>query len=403
MIYTPKTPFRRAISAGELQSASPKSITKAVDKWKVLKTLAVARERLALSDRDLTVLQAVISFHPGSELDVSCGASLTVYPSNNAICMRLNGMPCSTMRRHLDRLIKAGLLARRDSPNGKRFVRGAGIDRHVFGFDLSPLAIRSAEFSAMAADVEGELEQASSVRMSVMLMRRDLTALIEMCENEDNKFPYQEEYVTFGWHVTRALRRKLDLAALQALQEELLVRLALVKAHAKIPETNDLSTKVAQIEHHYHNSNKEYLDSDRPEETTNQQDSSQRQGEPNAHPIRLSLADVLGGCSAIKAYTTNSITTWDDLLRAAETVRPMMGIGSTVWLEAKKTMGVYSAASLLTAMLERFDDILSPSAYMRHLARKYRLGSFSIVGMLSAASRNLKDKQLSLDTASSQL
>lgn len=45
---------------------------------------------------------------------------MIVFPSNKAICARLNGTPCSKMRRHLSRLVEAGLLMRRDSPNGKR-------------------------------------------------------------------------------------------------------------------------------------------------------------------------------------------------------------------------------------------------------------------------------------------
>lgn len=82
---------------------------------------------------------------------------MVVFPSNKAICERLNGMPCSTMRRHLARLVEARLLMRRDSPNGKRYVRKRGEDRVAFGFDLSPLYCRAEEI-ARAAEAVREAE-----------------------------------------------------------------------------------------------------------------------------------------------------------------------------------------------------------------------------------------------------
>ncbi len=55
------------------------------------------------------------------------------------------GMPASTLRRHLAVLVDAGLIVRRDSPNGKRYARKnrAGAIELAFGFDLSPLVVRS--------------------------------------------------------------------------------------------------------------------------------------------------------------------------------------------------------------------------------------------------------------------
>ena len=52
-----------------------------------------------------------------------------------------------TLRRHLAALVEAGLIIRRDSPNGKRYARR--VDEEVaqaFGFDLAPLVARAAEF-----------------------------------------------------------------------------------------------------------------------------------------------------------------------------------------------------------------------------------------------------------------
>ena len=45
------------------------------------------------------------------------------FPSNNKLRSRAYGMSEPTLRRHLASLVKAGLLIRRDSPNGKRYAR----------------------------------------------------------------------------------------------------------------------------------------------------------------------------------------------------------------------------------------------------------------------------------------
>ncbi len=81
------------------------------------------------------MLHALLSFHqetaltlpqrdPKSESeDNSAGAGVVVFPSNRELSIRAHGMAPATLRRHLASLVEAGLIIRRDSPNGKRFAR----------------------------------------------------------------------------------------------------------------------------------------------------------------------------------------------------------------------------------------------------------------------------------------
>ncbi len=91
-------------------------------------------------------------------------------------------MPGSTMRRHVARLVEAGLLMRRDSPNGKRYVRKTGEERVAFGFDLSRLYCRSEEIARAAEAVREAEERVRRLREVVSLMRRDLAALADFGE-----------------------------------------------------------------------------------------------------------------------------------------------------------------------------------------------------------------------------
>ena len=115
-----------------------------------------ARPRIGVSERALAVLNALISFYP--ETTLTGEDDLIVFPSNEQLCLRTHGMPASTLRRQLAALVDAGLIVRRDSPNGKRYARkGRGGEiKLAFGFDLAPLVVRAEEFERLAQEIEAE-------------------------------------------------------------------------------------------------------------------------------------------------------------------------------------------------------------------------------------------------------
>ena len=149
----------------------------AVHKWKIFRALCTARERLGVSERSLAVLNALLTFHPETVLT---GNDLIVFPSNEQIALRAHGMPSSTMRRHLALLVDAGLIIRRDSPNGKRYARKGrgGAVSQAFGFDLSPLVARAAEIEGLAETVMAEERALRYARERITLARRDIVKMI---------------------------------------------------------------------------------------------------------------------------------------------------------------------------------------------------------------------------------
>ena len=251
MTYVPITPFRGTVTknhlANDIAVQSAQALPRA-DKWEVLRELSVAGPRLGVSDRQLTVLQALLSFFPETDLGTE-GVSTVVFPSNAAICARLNGMACSTMRRHLSDLVKAGLLVRRDSPNGKRYRTRAG---DPFGFDLAPLALRFAEICAVAEALRAEAEALHRLRQSGSLKRRDLAALVEYGVEQRPDLTWWDALSDLARLSARDLRRKLSQTELAMLSNEL--EDALNKAR-HVLEAEYMSTTDAKIEHHIQNSN----------------------------------------------------------------------------------------------------------------------------------------------------
>ena len=118
------TPFgRRSVSLVHVASqaiAKQRPLDKAVHKWTVFRAICAAKTRLGLTERALSVLDALLSFHPETAL---IGENLIVFPSNEQLALRAHGMPPSTLRRHSAVLVDSGVIIRRDSPNGKRYAR----------------------------------------------------------------------------------------------------------------------------------------------------------------------------------------------------------------------------------------------------------------------------------------
>ena len=180
MEHLTRTPFGRAISSGLLAQQSlieTEICEEAQDKWQLFRAVCGARSEIGITDRDLTVLNALISFYPGTELEE--GAALIVFPSNASLAERAHGMAESTLRRHLAALVRAGVILRHDSPNGKRYAaRGRdGAVTRAFGFDLRPLLVRAAEFAECAERVTRAQEALRAAREACVLKLRDCTKL----------------------------------------------------------------------------------------------------------------------------------------------------------------------------------------------------------------------------------
>ena len=363
-----------------------------VNKWELLRDLAKAQAAFGVSERDLTVLQGLLSFFPDDALGGN--AEMVVFPSNRAICERLNGMACSTMRRHLARLVEAGLLVRRDSPNGKRYVRKRGEERVAFGFDLSPLYCRAEEIARAAEAVREAEDRVRRLREIVSLMRRDLAALAEFGEEIQPGLGLWDQLRDKAVLTARALRRKLSLEDLSAYRSNLEIMLDQARNVIDGPETEEMNTNDALFERHHHNSNNDSIDFEPALEQggaaavvleTETVEPVADVEEPDTRRVpKIPLHLVIAGCPSLKTFYQGDIRHWHQLFDAACHVRPAMGISVSAWEEAQRFMGPEQASIVIVAMLERFSDIRSPGGYLRALTSKAAAGEFSCGPMVMA-------------------
>jgi len=384
------TPFgSRPVTAALLQRAAAARRAPALpqaDKWELFHDLCAARAAFGLRTRHLAVLNALLSFHPGRTL--SDDGNLIVFPSNATLCERAHGMAESTLRRNLAALVASGLIARHDSPNGKRYAaRDANGDiARAFGFDLRPLLQAAPDILAAAEEARAIEQRIKRAREAVMLLKRDALKLSEYGQQTAPDRPWGAiRDALLDTH--RMSRRKLDEEELDQLGITLRHLLSVIRG--MLPETEKTGGCDSRNERHYSNSDKDTSDLESAE--TGQSDKTSDRLEPGRAgtsadgktPI-LPLGLVLKACPDILPYSPDPVRHWHQLVALAGLVRGMMGISPSAWEEAQQVMGREAASATVAAILQRVDEIRTPGGYLRALTAKARGGGFSPAPMILA-------------------
>jgi len=383
------TPFgRQPLSAGHLaaqrQAEAPAPSCPPPDKWVLLRDLTAARAAFGVTDRNLCVLAALLSFLPGTTLE-DTGATLIVFPSNAALAERTHGMAEATLRRHLAALIHAGLIVRHDSPNGKRYARrgAGGAVETAFGFDLRPLLTRGPEISEAAVQARAEATRLRLLRERAVLALRDVGKLVAWGDME-------ADFAARLVPLQRAVRRRMDFREAAALADAAQALRADVLAAVAMAEPEKMDGNARENERHQQNSKTEIQESEPCEETRRTQSDgpSSNTGavEPDqARPLPLRL--VLKAAPDISAYARHGINNWCDMIATADFVRPMLGISPDAWAEAQRIMGPPIAAIALACILQDAERIRRPGGYLRALSNRAADSRFSPGPMVMALLR----------------
>ena len=431
----PTTPFgRRPLSlamvasqaATEAFRTKPNAAERVVHKWRLFRALTEAKEPLGVTDRALSVLHALLSFHQETALTLpkadakageadSLSPGLVVFPSNKELSIRAHGMAPATLRRHLACLVEAGLIIRRDSPNGKRFARrGQGGEiEDAFGFDLTPLIARAQEIENFAEEVRAENRALALLREKITLTRRDIVKMIETGMEEGVPGDWNDFHVRYAT-LSGRYGRKLARADLAALAEELAALAAeirnLLEAHVK---AQNMSANESQTERHIQNQTTNIFDlepslQEGRAEPTGPSDEALRTAsapepevaaaeatKPDAKPQTprtYPLGMVLEACPDILDFAPSGISSWRDLASTAAVVRGALGVSPDAWRKALEVLGEHDAAIVIAAILQRGEEIKSAGGYLRALTAKARAGEFSLGPVLMALLRGKSAK-----------
>jgi len=302
---------------------------------------------------------------PGADRDIGC--DLVVFPSNKALSQRAHGMAGTTLWRHLTALVAAGLIQRRDSPNGKRYARKGegGEDRFsdVFGFDLTPLVARAPEFEVLAEQARIERRQRTLRKERISLLRRDVGKLIGLGLDEGLAGDW-EGFRLRAMALMRPLRSLRDDDDLAGLEVDLAV---LREEAAKALEIHVNASNMQCNDHrngmHQSNSNTQCPENLEPtpkeegQPGTVSEEATTEAGITAASPdtgASYPLGLILEACPDIREYGPGGrIRGWSDFVNAAALVRPMIGISPDAWREAQEALGREAAPVAIAAILQR--------------------------------------------------
>lgn len=357
---------------------------RAVEKWQLYKDICEAKSMLGTNDRALAVLSALLSFYPDSELSEENG--LVVFPSNRQLSLRAHGMPDTSLRRNLASLVEAGLILRRDSPNGKRYAhkgRGGEIEE-AFGLSLAPLLARADEIAQAADQVRADALYLRRTRERITLQRRDISKLIEVAVEEGAAGDWGGIWRRFR-SIVDAIPRRASQADLDTVLNDLVViRNEVDNALISLENGQNTDGNDVQSGRQHTESNSESIFELEPafEKAEGEVEPRPSRAEPpKGYPLGL----ILKACPEIVDYAVEGIASWRDLMATAAQVRGYLGISPSAYSDALQVLGQENAAIVIACILQRAQHINSAGGYLRALTEKARAGEFSVGPMLMAA------------------
>ncbi|SEO22647.1 replication initiation protein RepC [Gemmobacter aquatilis] len=333
-------------------------------RWSLLDLVRTCRDRLGLRDRDVTVLRGLLSLVPGSARP----HEWIVFASNRVLIERCDGIDERTLRRRLEHLRTGGLLARRSSPNGKRYqVRDDAAEiRLTYGIDLSPLFMIRGHLQALAAQCRQDALRCKALRSVI----RDL-----LFHSSHLLAPDLAETAY------RALRRALSSDDLQAIVDKL--REETCASHSQeARETSVLTASDSQNDRHIQNSNKEDLDSERVRTSGVTEILPDRGPVTNAKKAEdITVGECMSLAPNAATFACEPTRDWDSVVKLSTQLAPAIGLQTGDIETARSSMGVLGCALAVIGLVESFGRIRNPRAYLRSLAKRAQLEDLDPIRM----------------------
>ncbi|WP_425046745.1 plasmid replication protein RepC [Primorskyibacter sp. S87] len=355
--------------------------------------------------------------------------------ASNHFLMEQTGFSLATLRRHVRRLCEVGVIAMKDSPNGKRWGRrdADGVIVEAYGFDLAPLAARAEEFEALYAHLQAERAACVRLRNAITVTRRMIRAKIEKALEAGLRGPWRKLQDAYCGLLEGLPARSEGAGRLERFLARIKALLASVETSFEAafdwPDRSDAmpASNGANDQQDTQNMTPTSLENKTHIRTTNEPDpvksnrfetkhtagaAPEEQGRvPVESPEEVDLdiswsthgqkrgSDVdipmlMASCphfAEMARSTQGYMRDWNDVHRAAAALRPIVGISEDAWNVANKVLGPAVAAASIALILDKSTDgeVKSPGGYLRGLVERAQIGELhldrSFYGRLSGA------------------
>ncbi|MDE1905159.1 MAG: replication protein C [Rhodospirillales bacterium] len=407
------------IEATESHAATP-----AVPKGKVLAAFKAAAPFLGFRPSVVHAIDWL--FRWSEEQDWAPSSRPIVWPSAALQQQELGIGPsqAKNLNRHL---VEIGVVVMKDSPNGKRYGHRDKQERIVeaYGFDLSPLAHRHAEFLAVAEAGRKERAQRQSLKRRATIARNGIRQLVETAA--------EQQHTNDEWQAHRlaASQASQGIAGMGDLNEMEMGVARLERIHGEMRQSLELALDRRRKDRCEVRDDSVNHDPREPKNwphitTTNQllypKDTviASREGSsisvvPNSQDLRLSEpaerregrhqearpretaarsdsgsmlkitpAQLMNLAPRLRTYLGNSAPRWPEVVDAADWLREELGISKFIWGDACAAMGREQAAIAVAIVSTKPTGYFraSPGAYFHGLVRRARAGELQLIRTL---------------------
>ena len=311
-------------------------------------------------------------------------------------------------------LVELGLVTMKDSPNGKRYGRRKGPKGPIieaYGFDLSPLFTRMAEFQAVAEQGRELRERMRHLRRRATIARNGLLQILDTAAEQGLSDPTWQALEGEGRALARSLRTverveemEMGVVSLERRQREARERLEMQIAPSvtSVPEAVDSDPKGPENRPHILTTNQCLNLKDTvmaPEGSSLMADrafsdpdtAQQPNGQRNAKAVRLARIDtgtimrlttdeLVRRAPRLKPYLATSSPGWPEIIDAAEWLRHDLGVSKTLWGDACLAMGREEAAIALAIVSAKPADHFrsNPGGYFYGMVTKAKAGELNL-------------------------
>ncbi len=340
--------------------------------------------------------------------------------ASNAYLMEQTGFSLSALKRHARRLVDAGVIAFKDSPNGKRWGH-RDTEGHIieaYGYDLAPLAARAEEFEILFGHLKAERQLCARAKRQITIARRTIRAKIEIARDQALSGPWDAFTDAFKSLLDRLPKRSVNsdwlfelLERFIALKDKIDSLFADSDEVVEMPveniETNAVQTSKNTREmdplgsiHEPHilstnqlypvicNSCEHKKPTDVvPRKTTEppvktKQDNWSTIAKKQRGTV-LNLGTVMQACPGFTQMARDLggyIKNWSEMHRVAGQVRPMIGVSEHAWVVAQERLGPQAATAAMALIFEKFSDgeLASPGGYLRGMVEKAEAGELHL-------------------------
>lgn len=407
----------RKVTAGVLAAdqLAKRGEATAITKTRAFCAVKRVGAHIGMRPADLMLLDTLGAFTEPQDWEE--GRRPIVWPSN-ARLMDQTGFSLSALKRHIRRLAENGLIAFKDSSNGKRWGhRGLdGTIKEAYGFDLSPLAVRAVKFEVLYGDLQAERELYQSLKRQITIARRKIRSHIEAAYDQSLTGPWKQIAGIYEELVGSIPRKRVnshDLDRILASFRDLLKRVDLAYRNALDPVDNSTDSNGLQLdearklaprqfntEHHILTTNKlqkvksngaqirkvakSVIKIDRHEQTDNTSNSDQSpEGRESAHRIHVDIETIRQACPEFSTWARHlgsSINDWNDLTRIAGQLAPMIGLSKNNWFATVSALGERAATAALALVFDKHVDgeVVTPAAYLNGMIKKAGAGELHL-------------------------